>query len=448
MARIDRAVTTTDQPSRPGADSRGRADFKPKPNARYRTVPESRVIDVLLLVSWAAEVDDGDRDFARAATSDALEKWISKGLGYQLASDGSRLFDPAEVINFMKWLGVTGQDRYWEDHFVKTHRAFVGEFQPKEIESGALHSYPATRFCMKLRRSFDLQNFAEGASVRLRAPLPLAGAYLEALQITPIILGGSQSDIVIREQCLEARLKVSAERAITIGGDFTFTAVNPTRSAAPPLTPREDDLYLRKSEGLIQVTPRIESMATALANDCSSVQQSVEAFWSYMISKLFSGMVHYSDVPPSTPGDWVLDEGWYDCQLGAALLASLCRSRGIPARIVSGHLLYRVQPISHYWAEVWFDEIGWRAFDIICWDLSIAGQDECWGNLFAGRIDYRALTQSFPLVFTGPMSVRFSEAWHMLQVGLPEGIDIAYTDVADGSLIYRDQVTVENLGPV
>jgi transglutaminase-like putative cysteine protease len=447
VARIDRAVTTTDQLSRLAKDCRSRADLKPKPNARYRTIPESKIIDVLLFVSWAIEVDAGDCDFARIATSHALELWITKGLGYQFDSDGTRLFDPAEVINYMKWLGVTGQDRHWQDHFVKTHRAFVAEFLPEEIESGVSDNYPPTRFSMKLRRSFDLQHFAESASVRLRAPLPLAGAYLEDLEITPVILGGSQSDVVIREQCLETRLKVPAERAITIGGDFIFTAINPTR-LAEALTPREHELYLRKSEGLIQVTPNIEYVASALAKDCASTQQSVEAFWSYMVDTLFSGIIHYSDLPANAPGEWVLDNGWYDCQLGAALLVSLCRARGIPARIVSGHLLYRVQPISHYWAEVWFNEIGWRPFDLICWDLSTAGQDQGWRNLFAGQIDYRAVTQCFPLAFTGPMSVRFSEAWHMIQVGAPQGVDIAFTDVADGSLIFRDKVLVENLGPV
>jgi transglutaminase-like putative cysteine protease len=421
--------------------------FKPKPDARYRSIPESSIIELLLLVSWAIEVDAGDREPAWAAASDALGCWISNGLGYQLNSDGTRLFDPVEVINFMKWAGVTGQDRYWRDHFVKTHRAFVSEFQPAAVDSGVANAYPPNRFLMKLRRTFDLQNFAEGASVRLRAPLPLTGAYLDDLQVTPVILGGSQSDVAIRQQCIEARLKVSLERAVTIGGDFSFTAPSPTGEGVP-LTPRERELYLRNSEGLIQVTPRIEAQAKVLSGDSTSTQEIVGAVWSYMLDTLFSGMVRYSDVPPDAPGDWVLDHGWYDCQLGAALLVSLCRARGIPARIVSGHLLYRVQPISHYWAEIWFDGVGWRPFDVICWDLSMAGRDPAWRDLFAGQIDYRAVTQCFPQAFTGPMSVRFSPAWHMVQVGARDGVDIAYTDAENGSLIYRDQVSVDNLGPV
>ncbi len=424
-----------------------RAGFKPKPNALYRTIPESKIVDILLLVSWAMEVDAGERDMARATTSEALGSWVRSGLGYERASDGTRLFDPAEVINFMKWAGVNGQDRYWQDHFVKTHRAFVSEFQPETIERGTSEIYPPARFQMTLRRTFDLRNFAEGASVRLRAPVPLAGAYLDNLEITPIILGGSQSDISIREQCLEARIKVPGDRAITIGGDFSFTAANAVRNPAP-LTVREQELYLRKSEGLIQVTPRIEATATALDQDCTSARQSVDTFWSFLMETLYSGMIHYSDIPADSPGDWVLDNGWYDCQLGAALLVSLCRARGIPARIVSGHLLYRVQPISHYWAEVWFEEMGWRPFDVICWDLSMAGRDQDWRDLFAGQIDYRAVTQCFPLAFTGPMSVRFSPTWQMVQVGASGGVDISYTDVADGSLIHRDEVSVERLGSV
>ena len=50
-----------------------RLDFQPKPDARYRTIPESSIIEMLLLVSWAYEVDAGDRRVAQLAASEALD---------------------------------------------------------------------------------------------------------------------------------------------------------------------------------------------------------------------------------------------------------------------------------------------------------------------------------------------------------------------------------------
>ena len=416
-----------------------RAAFQPKPNPRYRTIPESSIIEMLLLVSWACEVDARER--AAAAIAVALERWVGQGLGYGLSSTGQRLFDPVEVVNFLKWAGLAGTDRYWEDHFVATHRQFVGEFR----SGTAPRRLGPRRFRVTLQRSFDLQRFAQGATVRLRLPLPLAGAYHDALRVTPVLPEPYEHDAVLRDQCLELRFKVRGDRAITIGADFLFTAHDPVGRSAL-LTAHEGELYCRKSEGLIQVTPRINALAAELAGDCNSDRGTVAAFWSYLMDALCSGMIRYSDVPAAAPGDWVLDHGWYDCQLGSALLVSLCRARGIPARIVSGYCLYRVQPISHYWSEIWLDGTGWCPFDVIGWDLSRAGQDRVWRYAFASRIDYRLVTQCFPLVFTGPMSLRFPQAWHMVQVVAGSGIDTTYTDAADGSLIWRDHAAVEILG--
>jgi hypothetical protein len=57
-----------------------------------------------------------------------------------------------------------------------------------------------------------------------------------------------------------------------------------------------------------------------------------------MIDELACGPVHYDQVTPATPCDWVLESGWYDCQLGSAFLVALARARGIPARIVGGYV--------------------------------------------------------------------------------------------------------------
>jgi transglutaminase-like putative cysteine protease len=61
-------------------------------------------------------------------------------------------------------------------------------------------------------------------------------------------------------------------------------------------------------------------------------------------------------------------EGHGVCQDFAHIFCAAARSRGIPARYVSGHLMRRddmlTQPASHAWAEAWIDELGWVGFDV------------------------------------------------------------------------------------
>jgi hypothetical protein len=114
-----------------------RSAVQPKSDARYRSIPASRIIELLLLVSWACEVDAEDRRAAEVATAAALESWVGAGLGYRLGLDGQRLFDPVEVVNFLKWAGMTGRDRYWEDHFVETHRDAAPELRPAALRGGS-----------------------------------------------------------------------------------------------------------------------------------------------------------------------------------------------------------------------------------------------------------------------------------------------------------------------
>ena len=278
-------------------------------------------------------------------------------------------------------------------------------------------------------------------------PLPRPGAYLREVEVVATPLGSS-AEITQTEGRLEVRLGLPEDGIVSIGAELSFLATPPADSAKPgQLNADQAELYLRPTEGLIRVTPRIQALADALAG-ANGPFAAVTAFWNYMIDELVCGAVHYDTVAAGAPGDWVLDSGWYDCQLGAAMLVSLCRARGIPARILSGHVLYRLAPTNHYWCEAWIDGYGWLPFDFLSWDLSAGGRDPAWRDHFARQVDYRMLTQCLPLEFTGPMSVRLPSAWQMTQVGAQSGIEIAFSDLADGSLVYSDHITVHPRSPV
>jgi len=167
----------------------------------------------------------------------------------------------------------------------------------------------------------------------------------------------------------------------------------------------------------------------------------VRAFWSYCLDHFSQGAVHYDQVDTEASGDWLLDSGWGDCQLVSALFASMCRARGIPARILGGFYLYRTFSTNHYWAEAWIDGQGWMPFDFSCWELSRGGQDPAWRDYFFGRIDCRLTNQCLPLDFTGAVGVKIPAAWHIRQSAQPVGVAVGLFDV-EGKLVYRDFVAV------
>jgi hypothetical protein len=400
---------------------------------------------MLLLGGWVFEVAAGHHAEALASTRSALASWIELGLSYRMSAGGERLYDPVEVMNFQKWAGLNGLDRFWIDRFVTTGRRLVGDWAHHRLDDA---SSPDGRgdasFRVSLQRTFNVGSFSPGTGLRLRMPLPLRGPYVCEVNAVPRVSDDLKAEIRLSDGRMEVRLAAPEQPFIEVGAEVCFVArPRPAGSPEPAgrLDAEEAAIYLRATDGLIRVTPRIQALAKFLGGPACQATQIVRAFWAYMIDELNSGMVHYDQVDAEAPGDWVLESGWHDCQLGSALFVALCRARGIPARIIGGHVLYRLAPTNHYWAEAWIEGRGWLPFDLLCWDLSAAGRDREWRDHFAGSIDYRMVTQCLPKAFTGSMSVRLPGVWHMLQARAGEGVEIDMMGL-DGSLAYRDRVSV------
>ena len=412
---------------------------------RYRTVSEARLLEVLLLGGAVFEVAAGRYAQALESVRTALQAWIELGLRYRISGRGERLYDPVEVMNFQKWAGLRGLDRFWIDSFVDTHRKLVRDWaEQRGHDSRAPDGQCDAPFKVLLQRRCNVRDFAAGTRLRLRMPLPLPCAYVHDVEIVPRVSPALAAEVVLNDGRMEVRLAATGEPFIDIGAEVSFMAApRPADSAGPPgrLEPEEAGTYLRPIEGLVRITPRLQALAESLAGREGNPSNMVRAFWNYLIDEFRCGMIHYDQIDVEAPGDWVLESGWYDCQLASAVFVTLCRARGIAARIIGGHLLYRFMPTNHYWAEAWIDGRGWLPFDFLCWDLSAAGRDPQWRDHFAGSIDYRMVTQCLPRAFTGSMSVRLPPAWHMLQARAGEGGEIEMIAL-DGSVAYRDIIVV------
>jgi hypothetical protein len=416
-----------------------------KTDDRYRTVPENQIVDMLLVAAFVYEIDAGKEDTARTSIISAVNNWILLGLGHRSNAAGQRMFDPVEVINFMKWAGHQGLDDFWTNHFVATTRAFFSEWSSGAVPGadGLRHHQPA-RFAVDLRRTFDLSGLEVGQKLRLRLPLPIS-QHADQIDVEPVAPSGVTARISRSEGRLDFQFAAPSQPQAEIAARMSFTTGGRAKDDLLQVPASVRETYLRDSDGLIRVTPRIKALAETLSGSNGNQLAVATRLFHHLIDELMCGLVHYDQVDAAAPGDWVLDSGWYDCQLGSALFASLCRARGIPARILSGHMMYRLAPGFHYWAEAWIDGLGWVPFDFLTWDLSRAGRDESWRNSFVGTVDYRLVTQCFPLTFTGPMSVRFPPSWHLVNAPFAKGMDIRFTELG-GKLIYRDRISCQLLG--
>jgi Transglutaminase-like superfamily len=409
---------------------------------KYRTVSEADMVGSLLVAAQPFELAQGGQDTAVARTRAALDTWKRQGLGYQLDGEGQCRFDPVEVINHMKWVGLNGLDDFWSRHFVRTGRSFAAEFIQPRAKSQKDIVPARERFHLTLLRRFDLCQLPNQRRLRLRLPLPLDG-FAKDIDVTPIL----PAELIVRTTQSDGRLEFHADgpcnSVIEIGAEIYFATNGHANDLCPNgLDAQSRDIYTRASEGLIRITPRIKDLADSLSQP--DPLQTVKGCFNYIIDELSCGMVRYDQIDIDAPGDWVLDSGWYDCQLGSALLVSLCRALEIPSRLVSGQMLYRLGPGFHYWAEVWIPDHGWLPFDFLCWDLSEGGRDALWREYFAGRVDCRMVTQCLPLSFTGPMSVRFPPAWHLINAPTPQGMRITFSEL-NGGLIYSDNVIARRL---
>ena len=415
-------------------------------DARYRVVDEARIIDLLALGGWAHEIQHGEHALAEKAAASVLDRWVVGGLPFAHSGDGGRYFDPAEVINFMKCAALREGDTFWEQRYIATGRRMVRGFHA--LENGSSAPPPASaltgaHFAVTLSREFDLGAARAAARPLLRLPLPIEDEALRDLEIEAFAPPDVDVDFTIQPGRLDVRVAAAPRRAIAVGVHLSFTAYPALPASSPaPLGAAEGALYTRPSEGLIKVSPRVRALAAELAGTEREPWKVVRRFWSFMLDELTCGVLHYDQLDASRPTDWVLETGWFDCQLGSALLIALCRARGIPARLIGGYQLYPAAPSPHYWAEVWSNAHGWLPLDTICSDLSARGRDAAWRDCFFGCLDYRMKTQCLPRLFSQNPSMPLPPAWHMLARATGQGIEVGFFANDEGALVYRDRISV------
>ncbi len=418
-------------------------------DGRYRTVGESIILEQLVMYTWPNEARSGEAGPGIREARAALERWIDLGLPCAQAEAGGRCFDPAEVMNFMKWAGARHGDPYWEDRYVEAQRDLIRGFHSSTTEANVAPAPSALsprRFVVTLCREFDLRGNSAGTRTALRLPLPLEDEALRDLEVDCIAPTDVDIDFRVAPGRLDARFTAPHSPTIALSVRLAFTACAAASGARPAeLSESDRDLYTRPTEALVRISPQVAALAARLAGSEKDPWTVSVRFWNYVLDELTCGVVDYQRLDEARPLDHVLDNGWFDCQLSSALLTALCRSRDIPARVVSGYLIYPARPSYHWWTEVWLADRGWVPLDTMCSDLSVRGRDAGWRDYFLGELDYRMKSEVLPRHFNRSPGLRLPLAWRMLTRADAGETGIALVDCATGVPAFRDRIAIRQM---
>lgn len=453
------------------------------PDPRYFLLDEEEATAAVVLLAWPEEAQR-DPDGAARSAREALDGWIAAGLPVRHdrgggGPSGGRRFDIAHIVNFMRAAGLDGRDPVFPTRTVpifrrRTERAMdVAPASPRPSE-GAFR-----RFRVHLRREFNLAGSSSAKPLRLRIPLPYDDPTQRVLAVSIAAAPPGASATRQTANGIEAVLPASAQAAsrgfVSIEACIDFAArqveggFDDHGAPAGGLTEAERALYLQPAENLIQVTPAVHRLAQeltataaapalALANGSSSsngsgVRATFAAFWAFFHrgsggGGLRHGTIRHSELDAADPLPHLVRRGWFDCYGGASLIVALCRAVGIPARLVHGLMLHQLAPTFHYWAEVHAEGEGWLPVDLASWDHADGGRLDLppWSHLFLTRLEPRMKLQRFPRYVTGPIGVRFPEAWSLVSTPVPGGAATAVYDAATGQPVHRDTVRVVRLG--
>jgi hypothetical protein len=389
----------------------------------------------------------GNRDSDEPIARSILDRLISLGLRYRRTADGRRQFDLFEVQNFIKFAYFEWGELTWPVRAVSMLRRLMSD-AIDSAETGQppdLRALRPRRFEATILRSFNLEGHQTGDRIRLRLPLPIEDETLGEIKtefIAPVLADVETRAAPAR---MDVWVRVPTSRQVSLGVKTAFTAYPRRRPDAATIETAEAALYMRHSEGLIKVTDRVYEVACRVGGTEKDPGVIVSRFWDFMFDELTCGCVHYDLLNPRAPLDSVLDQRCYNCQLGSALLAALCRARGIPARLVSGYTLNPILPTTHTWLEVWLAGRGWAPFDLYSIELCGGDRGNAWRHYFFGQIDHRLVVERPPLLFSGSGAVRLPTSWLMVSSLSAPGVRTDFENLDTGALVYTERVIINKL---
>jgi Transglutaminase-like superfamily len=402
------------------------------------------VIEQIIVQCWLYRARAGDVSGARARAERTLERLLARGLPHAMRPDGTVLLDPYAASNAIRCRVGEDADEAWED-WLRTGRESALCLPPE------VHRYRLT-----LRREWHSFKVQTGRPLIFRLPLPQRQTPGLPAQVRLMTPAGAILDRRDSDQHIELRLDpgiappVVAEMTVEFSAGEARDAGGPAAVLDAPFA-QDAQLWLREREGLIRPSAAVTDLARQLGHGKRNTREFVHAVWEWLTVHLYCGDVHRSDLSTMDPLGGLLSGSRVDCILASFLMTALCRSRGIPARVLSGFILQPGAVAPHSWVEVALAPGHWAPFDFGSWCFCAGDvRDPAWGNFFRGRVDARMIAEVAPHVFTGWGSATLPERWFRHERLRGQRMEHTLRALDTGALLRRDTLQVEiagSLGP-
>lgn len=399
----------------------------------HLVVSGEAVVEQIVLLCYLFRARGGDPDGARALAERVLERLLKNGLAHKRGPNGSLLLDPYSATRVLRTRRGESADDCFEDWVTTARR-----------NAASLPSSPHL-YRLNLVREWHAFSGVTGRPLVFRMPLPLRGAQRGEAQARLLEPSGGLVELRTEPGRVEFRVDPSAVRGPVIAElEVSFSAAEEKDPGLPSsplgeLANGEDEPWLRSREGLIAPSARVKELAKQASAKARDARELLDEIWRILISTLHFGDVHRGDLDSGDPLSSVLELGVADCVLASSLLVALCRSSGVPARLVSGFLLHPANLGPHSWAEAKVGPGCWAPFDLGAWCCSAGdATDPVWGGFFRGRVNARFVGEVVPREFTGWGSAPPPAAWFRLERLRGDRIEHTLHREQDGALVRRD----------
>jgi transglutaminase-like putative cysteine protease len=183
----------------------------------------------------------------------------------------------------------------------------------------------------------------------------------------PVELGFPGTVVAVdRHGALRIPKGLEAGTVYQVSSRFRYVENHPAHQSFPP---SDKAAYLQLPDDL---DPRIAELAGQVAGDAPPFGAALK-----LEGHLRSQYAYTLDTLPSqnrTPlAEFLFETRRGHCEFFASALAVMLRTRGIPARLVTGFAATNLNPVTgyyevraldgHAWVEAWFDEYGWVLFE-------------------------------------------------------------------------------------
>lgn len=377
----------------------------------YRVIDEEDVVKDLIAYTMPIKRRQMSKKEQRDYIKSKLKGWRRKGLAYSRVN-GQYRYDHYEVINFL----IPAWRMYNDNLFIEASkqgrqlfqemRKIGQEFGSQEVEENYKNML---KFNVRLNFSFNLKYFSENRnSFKFIVPFPIERSFqrvdiksISPSQISPEFINENDSRwLSLKFDKFKYRNFIEFNLGFDVQLFEVNYEINPEKVGYYDKNDPNFKLYTVNSKKGVYFTEadqELKTLSKKIVESESNPFNKARKIYDWIMRHIRNfGMVHKDKNQDLLK--YILRTGHGDCGMLSDLFVKLCRNQGLPARRVSGYLMYPQAPSGHIWAEFYLANYGWIPVDIsIGWGYSCGGNmDSFYYNYYFGHLPHSLILNYSP----------------------------------------------------